>query len=83
VIENIHKSANMTTSIEQTIGSGKTVTCPVCGQPFTCVLSSTCWCATRKVPSEVRDYLAGRYETCICSTCLDQLIEQAGSGESA
>jgi len=83
VIENIHKSANMTTSIEQTIGSGKTVTCPVCGQPFTCALSSTCWCATRKVPSEVRDYLAGRYETCICSTCLDQLIEQAGSGESA
>ncbi|MEI7934673.1 MAG: cysteine-rich CWC family protein [Chlorobiaceae bacterium] len=73
----------MTTSIEHTPGGGKTVTCPVCGQPFTCALSSTCWCATRTVPSEVRDYLAGRYETCVCSTCLDQLIEQAGTGESA
>ena len=73
----------MTTSIEHTPGSGKTVTCPVCGQSFTCALSSTCWCATRKVPTEVRDYLAGRYEICVCSSCLDQLIEQAGSGESA
>lgn len=72
----------MTHSIEQSVGSGKTVTCPICGESFTCALSSTCWCASRKVPAEVTEYLAGRYETCVCSACLDRLIEQAGSGES-
>ena len=72
----------MTHSSEQPIGSGKTVRCPICGESFTCGLSSTCWCASRKVPAEVKDYLADHYETCICSTCLDRLIEQAGSGES-
>jgi hypothetical protein len=72
----------MTHPSEQTIGSGKTVTCPICGGSFICGLSSTCWCASRKVPTEVKEYLAERYEKCICSTCLDRLIEQAGSGES-
>jgi hypothetical protein len=72
----------MTHSIEQTAGSGKTVTCPICGASFTCALSSTCWCASRKVPSEVKEYLAERYETCICSICLDRLIANAGTGES-
>ncbi|MEI6758262.1 MAG: cysteine-rich CWC family protein [Chlorobium sp.] len=67
---------------EHTIGSGKTLTCPICNQPFTCALSSTCWCATRVVPGEVLDYLAERYKTCVCSTCLDQLIARAGTGES-
>ncbi|MEI6639483.1 MAG: hypothetical protein FDX02_07570 [Chlorobium sp.] len=73
----------MTTSIEHTPGSGKTVICPICGQQFTCALSSTCWCVTKTVPPQVRDYLAGRYETCVCSTCLDRLIKQAGTGESS
>jgi hypothetical protein len=72
----------MTHSIEQTLGSGKTVSCPVCGQKFTCELSATCWCASRNVPSDVKEYLAERYETCVCSTCLDRLIEKAGTGES-
>lgn len=72
----------MTHSIEQSVGSGKTVTCPICGELFSCALSSTCWCASRKVPAEVTEYLAERYETCVCSVCLDRLIEQAGSGES-
>jgi hypothetical protein len=72
----------MTHFIEQSVGSGKTVICPICGESFTCALSSTCWCASRKVPSEVTEYLAERYETCICSACLDRLIEQSGTGES-
>ncbi len=61
---------------------GKTVTCPICEKNFTCNLSPTCWCATRVVPTEVRAYLAARYKSCVCSACLDQLIEKAGTGES-
>ncbi len=72
----------MTQSVEQTAGSGKTLTCPICHEQFTCSLSSTCWCASRKVPSEVKEYLAERYDTCICSICLDRLIANAGTGES-
>jgi len=73
----------MTHSIDQTIGSGKTVTCPQCGKSFTCTLSPACWCATRVVPAAVKEHLAERYKTCVCSTCLDELIAKAGSGESA
>ncbi len=73
----------MTHSIEPTPGSGKTVRCPICYQQFTCALSSTCWCSTRKVPAEVKEHLAERFTTCVCSTCLDRLIAEAGAGESA
>ena len=55
----------------------KTVTCPICGEQFTCGMSTTCWCATRVVPDSVRRYLAERYETCVCGECLDRLIEEA------
>ncbi|MEI7707359.1 MAG: cysteine-rich CWC family protein [Chlorobium sp.] len=73
----------MTNSIDHTSGEGKTVTCPQCGKSFTCSLSPACWCATRVVPVEVKEHLAERYKTCVCSTCLDELIAKAGSGESA
>ena len=55
----------------------KTVTCPICGEQFTCGMSTSCWCATRVVPDSVRSYLAERYETCVCSVCLDRLIAEA------
>jgi hypothetical protein len=55
----------------------KTVVCPMCGDQFTCGMSTSCWCATRVVPDSVRRYLAERYETCVCSTCLDRLIAEA------
>ena len=73
----------MTHSTEHDMESGeKTLVCPICAQTFICSLSSTCWCATKVVPARVHDYLAGRYKTCICSTCLDMLVEKAGAGES-
>jgi len=55
----------------------KTVTCPICGEQFTCGMSTSCWCATRVVPDSVRRFLAERYETCVCSACLDRLIAEA------
>lgn len=58
-------------------GAPKTVVCPICGEPFTCGMSTSCWCATRVVPDSVRRHLAERYETCVCSTCLDRLIAEA------
>ena len=73
----------MANTIDHNTGSGKEITCPVCGKLFTCSLSPTCWCATRVVPVEVKEHLAERYKTCICSTCLYDLIAKAGSGESA
>ncbi|NTW70084.1 MAG: cysteine-rich CWC family protein [Chlorobiaceae bacterium] len=71
----------MSNSIEHDSGSAGAVTCPMCGSSFTCSRSSTCWCSTRKVPAEVREYLAERYETCVCSNCLDRLTEKAKAGE--
>jgi hypothetical protein len=66
----------MPTSAEQHPGTPRTVVCPMCGQQFTCGMSTTCWCGTKTVSDEVRAYLAARYETCVCSNCLDRLIEE-------
>jgi hypothetical protein len=43
-------------------------------------MSPTCWCSTKVVSDELRRFLAERYETCLCSTCLDRLIEKADNG---
>lgn len=55
----------------------KMVVCPICGEQFTCAMSTSCWCATRVVPEAVRRHLAERYATCVCSACLDRLIAEA------
>lgn len=68
--ENVHNS-----------GGGKIESCPICGGHFFCGLSVDCWCASVHIPSEVREYLAGRYETCVCKNCLEQLIEKAKTGK--
>ncbi|ASQ90152.1 hypothetical protein CHL67_03700 [Prosthecochloris sp. GSB1] len=56
-------------------------TCPICGSSFECTLSRECWCASVSLPEEVRDYLARRYDTCVCRNCLETLAEKAGKGE--
>jgi hypothetical protein len=68
------------TKAESHAGTPRTVTCPICGQQFTCALSANCWCASKAVPEEVRNYLAAHYETCVCSACLDRLVEQSEAG---
>jgi len=72
----------MTTSLEHQSGTEHNAKCPLCGQPFTCAMATTCWCVTRTVPPEVATYLAEHYTTCLCSHCLDSLIAKAASGES-
>ncbi len=66
---------------EPTAGTPRSVTCPMCGQEFTCGLSAACWCAARVVREEVRAWLAARYESCVCSACLDRLVEEGPPGE--
>ncbi|NTU54027.1 MAG: cysteine-rich CWC family protein [Chlorobiaceae bacterium] len=66
----------MTSGDHSREGVPKTVICPACGQQFTCGLSTSCWCSTRVVPDTVRRNLAERYETCVCSACLDRLIAE-------
>ncbi len=56
-------------------------TCPACGSSFTCELSAECWCASVNVPPAVREYLADRYESCLCRNCLERLIEKAEAGK--
>ena len=57
-------------------GIPNTVTCPMCGKVFTCGLSRLCWCATMPLSDKLRAWLAERYETCVCRTCLERLIEE-------
>lgn len=67
-------------SCDSHAGTPGTVACPMCGNSFTCGLSATCWCATKVVPEEVRKYLAERYESCICSECLERLAADHAAG---
>lgn len=56
-------------------------TCPACGATFECTLSMDCWCGSVNLPPEVREYLADRYESCLCRSCLEELIEKADAGK--
>ena len=65
----------------QTNGKAGKATCPACGTSFECKLSTDCWCGSVNVPPEVKEYLADRYETCLCRSCLEELIERAETGK--
>ncbi|NTW56683.1 MAG: cysteine-rich CWC family protein [Chlorobiaceae bacterium] len=69
-------------SPEQSPAAGTTVNCPICGDTFNCTLTATCWCARKVVPEDVRYFLASRYDTCVCSSCLDRLIRKSNTGQS-
>ncbi|MBM3423729.1 MAG: cysteine-rich CWC family protein [Chlorobi bacterium] len=55
----------------------KMVACPICGAEFQCSRSLDCWCVRKIVPAAVTEYLAARYDTCVCSNCLERLIGQS------
>lgn len=56
--------------------------CPICSQTFVCTASASCWCASTKIPEEVTAYLAARYSTCVCRSCLEELSRKSLAGES-
>ncbi|ABL66577.1 hypothetical protein Cpha266_2589 [Chlorobium phaeobacteroides DSM 266] len=72
----------MTTDHEVKSSGERESICPVCGERFICAHSASCWCASRKIPAALSEYLAGRYDTCLCATCLDRLIEQFSAAGS-
>jgi hypothetical protein len=67
---------SMTKNVSPEEGLPNTVTCPMCGKQYYCGLSKLCWCATMPVSDEIRAWLAARYQTCVCMTCLTRLIEE-------
>jgi hypothetical protein len=48
--------------------------CPRCGKTFTCTGTVFCWCFEVTIPERVRDYIAARYEGCLCKECIDELV---------
>ncbi|MFY4729190.1 cysteine-rich CWC family protein [Nitrospira sp. BLG_2] len=47
-------------------------TCERCGQAFQCD-GYQCWCGTIGVTEEHMDWIAARYEDCLCPVCLGQI----------
>ncbi|KAA6233144.1 hypothetical protein EKD00_01975 [Chlorobium phaeovibrioides] len=58
----------------------KIISCPICGNSFTCEGSLDCWCASRTVPAALLEELSRRYTTCICPACLDRLRAEHTAG---
>lgn len=49
--------------------------CPHCGKPFVCSMNSHCWCFEVIIPFDVQDYIAARYDDCICRDCICEIIK--------
>ncbi|WP_037993050.1 cysteine-rich CWC family protein [Teredinibacter turnerae] len=50
----------------------QTETCPRCQQTFECKMGSItlCHCSTVALNKAQRDYIAKRWDTCLCHACL-------------
>ena len=50
-------------------------TCPMCGIIFECQPGdiTKCQCYTVALNDAERDYVAGKYNTCLCTDCIKQL----------
>jgi hypothetical protein len=47
-------------------------TCEACGQVFSCG-GYQCWCGSVGITEEQMDWIAARFQDCLCSTCLKQV----------
>ncbi|MBX3303116.1 MAG: cysteine-rich CWC family protein [Nitrospira sp.] len=47
--------------------------CEHCGQAFQCV-GYQCWCGTIGVTEAQMDWIAARYEDCLCPLCLGKIV---------
>ncbi|MBS0184165.1 MAG: cysteine-rich CWC family protein [Nitrospira sp.] len=48
-------------------------TCGRCGQAFQCG-GYRCWCGTIGVTEGQMDWIAARYEDCLCPVCLGKIV---------
>ena len=56
--------------------------CPRCGKPVMCTGNTDCWCLSVKIPEHVQDYIAVRFDRCLCKDCILKLIEQIKEGQA-
>jgi Cysteine-rich CWC len=47
-------------------------TCECCGQGFECV-GYLCWCSKLGITQQQMDWIAERYDDCLCLACLRQV----------
>ncbi|HZK06800.1 MAG TPA: cysteine-rich CWC family protein [Bacteroidales bacterium] len=49
--------------------------CPRCGKNFTCNPSGKCWCSSVFVPPHKLSELTGKYSSCLCPDCLNEIAQ--------
>ena len=55
-------------------------TCEACGEAFQCGASlKGCWCASVPLSDEARTSLRGKYQSCLCPHCLDNISQNPTS----
>lgn len=47
--------------------------CEQCRQPFQCV-GYQCWCGTVGITEQQMDWIAARYDDCLCQICLGKVV---------
>ncbi len=46
--------------------------CEHCGEPFQCQ-GYRCWCETVRITDSQMDWIAARYQDCLCPSCLGRV----------
>lgn len=64
-------------SDEARCAPGQKETCEACGAEFRCDPMGSCWCFGETIPKEARENIEGRYERCLCQTCLRKAVDTA------
>jgi hypothetical protein len=52
--------------------------CPRCGKTFTCTGNLYCWCMEVSIPNNVKDYIAAKYDGCLCKVCIEEVKKKDG-----
>ncbi|MBS0152666.1 MAG: cysteine-rich CWC family protein [Nitrospira sp.] len=47
-------------------------TCEACGNPFQCE-GYQCWCGKLGITEQQMDWIAARYQDCLCPVCLGKI----------
>jgi len=46
--------------------------CPNCKKEFKCQPRSQCWCFFITISPEVKEFITGKFEGCLCADCLKE-----------
>ncbi len=58
-----------------------TKACPMCGKPFICNSGDieNCQCSKLELPKDLYQYIATKYQDCLCLECLKELLNKRTS----